>query len=44
MIQSFEKRYWELNEDVTWKPEIFMPNSDGIITDFVPFIAPTVSH
>ena len=44
MIQSFEKRYWDLNDEVIWKPEIYMPNTDGIITDFVPFIVPTVSQ
>ena len=44
MVQSFEKRYWEIQENVSWTPEIFMPNIDGIITDFVPFITPSVSQ
>ena len=44
LMHSFEKRYWDLKDEIKWKPEIYMPNKDGIITDFVPFITPTATQ
>ena len=43
-MESFEKRYWDMKDEIRWRPEIYMPNKDGIITDFVPFITPTASQ
>ena len=33
-----------MKDVIRWRPEIYMPNKDGIITDFVPFITPTASQ
>ena len=43
-MQSFEMRYSDMMDVIRWRPVIYMPNKDGIITDFLPFMPPTVSQ